>query len=57
MRGVEHWNYHGAGQTQSERQAQHDMALFFHEAEALMFKLGMMAPVSTRTRGRKPNAA
>ena len=30
------------------------MAVFFHEAESLMIKLGMLAPGSTRTRGRKP---
>ncbi len=30
------------------------MAVFFHEAESLMSKLGMLAPGSTRTRGRKP---
>ncbi len=49
-----HWNFRGAGQTQSERQARHDMSVFFNETENLMFKLGMMAPGSTRTRGRKP---
>ena len=32
----------------------HEMAVFFHEAESLMIKLGMLAPGSTRTRGRKP---
>jgi hypothetical protein len=49
-----HWNYQGAGQTQPERQARHEMAVFFHDTETLMAKLGMLAPGSTRTRGRKP---
>ena len=53
-RGDQHWNFRGAGQTASERQARHDMAVFFHEAESLMLRLGMLAPGSTRTRGRKP---
>ena len=49
-----HWNYRGAGQTAAERQARHNMAVFFHETENLMAKLGMLAPGSTRTKGRKP---
>jgi hypothetical protein len=53
-RGDQHWNHQNAGQTQPERQARHDMSVFFNETENLMFKLGMMAPGSTRTRGRKP---
>jgi hypothetical protein len=53
-RGEQHWNYHGAGQTLPERQARHEMAVFFHEAESLMFALDLVAPGSTRTRGRKP---
>jgi hypothetical protein len=53
-RGDQHWNYQGAGQTQPERQARHEMAVFFYETENLMAKLGMLAPGSTRTRGRKP---
>ncbi len=53
-RGDQHWNYQGAGQTQAERQERHAMSVFFHETESLMFKLGMMAPGSPRTRGRKP---
>ena len=54
MRSTDHWNYQGAGQTQHERQERHEMAVFFHETENLMAKLGMLAPGSTRTRGRKP---
>jgi hypothetical protein len=54
IRSNDHWNYQGAGQTASERQARHEMAVFFHETENLMAKLGMLAPGSTRTRGRKP---
>lgn len=53
-RGDQHWNYQGAGQTQRERHERHEMAMFFHETENLMAKLGMLAPGSTRTRGRKP---
>lgn len=53
-RGDKHWNYQGAGQTQPERQARHEMAVFFHETENLMAKMGMLAAGSTRTRGRKP---
>jgi hypothetical protein len=30
------------------------MAVFFYETENLMAKLGMLAPGSTRARGRKP---
>jgi hypothetical protein len=54
MRGSEHWNYRGAGQTQHERQARHDMAVFFYETENLMAKLEMLAQGSAGTRGRKP---
>jgi hypothetical protein len=53
-RGHDHWNFRGAGQTAFERQERHEMAVFFHETENLMAKLGMLAPGSTRTRGRKP---
>ena len=53
-RGADHWNYQGAGQTLPERQERHEMSVFFHETENLMAKLGMLAPGSTRTRGRKP---
>ena len=53
-RGDRHWNFQNAGQTQHERQERHEMSVFFHETENLMAKLGMLAPGSTRTRGRKP---
>ena len=53
-RGSAHWNYHDAGQTAPERQERHEIAVFFHEAESLMFALDLVAPGSTRTRGRKP---
>jgi hypothetical protein len=33
------------------------MAVFFHETENLMAKLGMLALGSTRTRGRKPKVS
>ena len=32
----------------------HEMAAFFHKAESLIFALGMVAPGSTRMRGRRP---
>lgn len=53
-RGSAHWNYRGAGQTLPERAERHQMSVFFHEAEDLMFALDMVAPGSTRTCGRKP---
>lgn len=53
-RGDQHWNYQGAGQTLPERQERQMMAAFFHEAEDLMHKLGVLAAGSTRMRGRKP---
>ncbi len=53
-RGSAHWNYQGADQTLPERQERHQMSVFFHEVEDLMFALDMAAPGSTRTRGRKP---
>lgn len=52
--GRSHWNYQGAGQTTVERQERHNMAVFFHETELLLFELGMIAPGSARTPGRKP---
>jgi hypothetical protein len=52
-RGSAHWNYQGAGQTLPERAERQLMSVFFHEAEDLMFALDMVAPGSTRTRGRK----
>lgn len=53
-RARDHWNFRGAGQTLPERAERQMMAAFFHEAEDLMHKLGMVAPGSPRTRGRKP---
>jgi hypothetical protein len=55
-RGSAHWNYQGAGQTLPERAERHQISVFFHETETLMFALGMVAPGSTRMRGRKPKA-
>lgn len=54
--GSAHWNFRGAGQTQSEREERQMMAVFFHEVEDLMHKLDMVAPGSTRTRRRKPSS-
>lgn len=53
-RSTQHWNYRGAGQTLPERKAHQIMSAFFHETEGLMFALGITAPGSKRTRGRKP---
>jgi hypothetical protein len=53
-RGSGHWNFRAAGQALPERQERHQMSVFFHEVEDLMFALDMVAPGSTRTRGRKP---
>lgn len=53
-RGEQHGDFQNAGQTASERRARHEMAVFFHETENRMAKLGMLAPDSPRTRDRKP---
>jgi hypothetical protein len=55
-RGEQHWNFRGAGQTAPERQQRHDMSVFFHETESLMIALDLVAPGSTRTKGRKPRS-
>ena len=57
MRSTDHWNYQGAGQTQCERQERNEMSVFFNDTENMMFTIGMMAPGSTKTRGRKPKSA
>ena len=54
MRGANHPQYRHGGETHEAKAERHDMAVFFHETESLMAKLGMLAPGSTRTRGRKP---
>jgi hypothetical protein len=54
MRGANHPQYRHGNETQEAKAERHDMAVFFHETESLMFALGMVAPGSTRTRGRKP---
>ena len=56
-RGNAHWNYQGAAQTLPERQERHQMSVFFHEVEDLMFALDMVVPESRRTRGRKPKTS
>jgi hypothetical protein len=53
-RGANHPQYRHGGETLEAKAERHEMAVFFHETENLMAKLGMLAPGSTRTRGRKP---
>ena len=53
-RGSAHPGWKHGEQTLEAKAERHEMAVFFHEAESLMSKLGMLAPGSTRTRGRKP---
>lgn len=53
-RGEQHWNFRAAGQTLPERRERQLMSVFFHETEELMSALNILAPGSTRTRGRKP---
>ena len=54
MRGANHPQYRHGGETQKAKAERHEMAVFFNETENLMARLGMLAPGSTRTRGRKP---
>lgn len=53
-RDTAHWNFQAAGQTLPERAERQRASFFFHEAEELMFALDMVAPGSTRMRGKKP---
>ena len=53
-RGANHPQYRHGGETLEVKAERHEMAVFFHEAESLMFALDLVAPGSTRTRGRKP---
>lgn len=54
MRGANHSQHRHGRETLQAKAERHEMAVFFHETENLMAKLGMLAPGSTRTRGRKP---
>lgn len=56
-RGANHPQYRHGQETLDAKAERHEMAVFFHETEELMFALGMMASGSTRTRGRKPIAS
>ena len=56
MRGASHPRHKHGQETLEAKAERHEMAVFFHETENLMAKLGMLAPGSTRTRGRKPKA-
>jgi hypothetical protein len=54
-RGASHPQYRRGDETLEAKAERHEMSVFFHETENLMAKLGMLAPGSTRTRGRKPS--
>ena len=54
MRGAIHPRHKHGQETLEAKAERHEMAVFFHETENLMAKLRMLAPGSTRTRGRKP---
>ena len=53
-RGANHPQYRHGRETLEAKAERHEMSVFFHEVERLMFALDMVAPGSTRTRGRKP---
>ncbi|OYX78679.1 MAG: hypothetical protein B7Y82_00410 [Sphingomonadales bacterium 32-65-25] len=53
-RGANHPQYRHDGETLEAKAEHHEMAVFFHEAESLMFALDLVALGSTRTKGRKP---
>lgn len=55
-RGANHPRYRHGGETLEAKAERHQMSVFFHEVEDLMFALDMVAPGSTRTRGRKPQS-
>lgn len=54
MLGASHPQYLHGQETREAKAERQLMSVFFHETEELMFRLGMMALGSTRTRGRKP---
>jgi len=54
MRGANHPQYRHGQETILAKAERHEIAVFFDETENLMAKLEMLAPGSTRTRGRKP---
>ena len=53
-RGANCPQYRHGRETLEAKAERHEMAVFFHEAESLMVALSIVAPGSTRTRGRKP---
>jgi hypothetical protein len=55
-RGANHPQYRHGGETLEAKAERHEMSVYFHETEALMFALDMVVPGSPRTRGRKPKA-
>ena len=56
QRGACHPQYRHGGETREAKAERHQMSVFFHEVEDLMFALELVAPRSTRTRGRKPSS-
>ena len=52
-RGANHPRYRHGGETLEVKAERHDMAVFFHKAESLMSRLGMLALGSARTRGQE----
>ncbi len=55
-RDANHPQYRHSGETLEAKAERHEMAVFFHETESLMFALDLVAPGSTRARGRKPRS-
>jgi hypothetical protein len=53
-RGASHPQYRHGQETREAKAERHQMAVFFHKVEDLMFALDMVSPGSTRMRGRKP---
>lgn len=54
-RGAIHPQYMHGDETYEAKAERQLMSVFFHEAESLMFALGMVVEGSMRTRGKKPN--
>ena len=53
--GRDHPCWKHGRETLGAKAARHEMSVFFHEVENLMHAFDMVAPGSTRWRGRKPN--
>ena len=53
-RDANHPQYRHSGETLEAKAERHEMAVFFNATANLMVALSIVAPGSTRTRGRKP---